>query len=133
MERNGEEYRRYLALLERELIPALGCTEPIAVAYGAARAVQVLGCAPESLMAECSGNIIKNVKGVVVPGTGNLKGIEAAAILGALGGDPERGLEVLAAVTPAHVQSGAFALAAQPAPACHGPVRRAERGSGDLR
>lgn len=111
MERNGEEYRRYLALLERELIPALGCTEPIAVAYGAARAVQVLGCAPESLMAECSGNIIKNVKGVVVPGTGNLKGIEAAAILGALGGDPERGLEVLAAVTPAHVNATRAAMA----------------------
>lgn len=100
MDRNSASYARYVATLKRELVPALGCTEPIAVAYAAAKAVQVLENFPDELWAECSGNIIKNVKSVIVPKTGDLKGIEASAILGALGGDPKKELEVLETVTP---------------------------------
>lgn len=85
-------------ILKRELVPALGCTEPIAIAYAAASAKAVLGCMPEELLVECSGNIIKNAKGVVVPMTKNLKGIEAAALVGMLGGDPNKKLEVLTTV-----------------------------------
>jgi Uncharacterized conserved protein len=89
----------YLSILREELVPALGCTEPIAVALAAAKARQVLGAFPERIEMRCSGNVVKNVKGVVVPNTGGLKGIEAAAIAGALVGDREdaasRGLEVL--------------------------------------
>lgn len=97
-------YRQYVDILREELVPALGCTEPIAVAYAAAKAREVLGCFPETMTAACSGNIIKNVKGVVVPTTENLRGTRAAAILGAVGGDPARQLEVLSTVTPAHVE-----------------------------
>ena len=82
-----EEYQNYVKILQEELIPALGCTEPIAIAYAAAKARQVLGCEPDKIVAECSGNIVKNVKGVIVPNSGNLIGINAAAIVGALGGD----------------------------------------------
>lgn len=96
-------YQNCVAILKEELVPALGCTEPIAVAYAAARARQALGCMPEKMTAECSGNIIKNVKGVIVPATGDLRGIRAAAILGAVGGDPDRELEVLTSVTPEDV------------------------------
>ena len=78
-----------------ELVPALGCTEPIAVALAAAKAREVLGSMPERAEIWCSGNIVKNVKGVTVPNTGGMKGLEAAAIAGIVGGDPERGLEVL--------------------------------------
>ena len=92
---NGEIYNNYVEILRTELIPALGCTEPIALAYASAKAVEVLGDFPESIKALCSGNIIKNVKGVKVPNSGGLKGVEAAVILGALGGDAGRKLEVL--------------------------------------
>lgn len=88
-------YDNYVAILKSELIPALGCTEPIAVAYAAAKAREVLGEFPERAEMWCSGNIIKNVKGVTVPNTGNLKGIDAAAIAGIVGGSPEMGLQVL--------------------------------------
>ena len=90
----------YIAILREELVPAQGCTEPIALAYCAAKARQALGCAPEQIRVQASGNIIKNVKGVVVPGTGGRKGIEAAAVFGAFAGDPEKELEVLAGITP---------------------------------
>ena len=96
-------YQNCVAILKEELVPALGCTEPIAVAYAAARARQALGCMPEKMTAECSGNIIKNVKGVIVPTTGDLRGTRAAAILGAVGGDPGRELEVLTSVKPEDV------------------------------
>ena len=96
-------YQNCVAILKEELVPALGCTEPIAVAYAAARARQALGCMPEKMTAECSGNIIKNVKGVIVPTTGDLRGTRAAAILGAVGGDPDRELEVLTSVKPEDV------------------------------
>lgn len=97
-------YDNYLLILKEELIPALGCTEPIALAYAAAKAREVLGCFPQSMTVGCSGNIIKNVKGVTVPNSGGLKGIEAAAVLGMAGGDAGRELEVLSAVTPADIQ-----------------------------
>ncbi len=93
-------YENYRWILEDELIPALGCTEPIALAYAAARARDVLGCRPESMLVRCSGNIIKNVKGVTVPNSGGMRGIRAAAVLGMTGGRAEKELEVLSEVTP---------------------------------
>ncbi|MBO5976510.1 MAG: serine dehydratase subunit alpha family protein [Oscillospiraceae bacterium] len=91
-------YRNFIRILEHELIPALGCTEPIAIAYAAAKARAVLGCEPEHIEIRCSGNIIKNVKGVTVPNSGGLVGIEAAAILGAICGSADSELEVLESV-----------------------------------
>lgn len=88
----------YLEILKEELVPALGCTEPIAIAYASAQAVKLLGSKPEWIIATCSGNIIKNVKGVVVPGTKDMKGIETSAILGAVAGNPGLKLEVLSEV-----------------------------------
>ena len=67
--------KQYISILQEELVPATGCTEPIAIAYAAAKLRQVLGVAPERVLAEVSGNILKNVKSVVVPNTGGLKGI----------------------------------------------------------
>ena len=91
-------YDSYVEILKRELVPALGCTEPIALAYASAKAVELLEAFPERMEALCSGNIIKNVKGVKVPCSGGLKGVEAAVILGAVGGDASRELEVLESV-----------------------------------
>ena len=85
-------------ILNRELVCALGCTEPIAVAYAAALARETLGVEPERLRVACSGNIIKNVKSVTVPNSGGMHGIEAAALLGAIGGDASSALEVLESV-----------------------------------
>jgi len=73
-------YQEYIAILREEIVPALGCTEPIAIAYGAAAARETLGQMPERMIVHCSGNIINNVKAVVVPHTGSLKGIETSAI-----------------------------------------------------
>ena len=92
-------YENYCRILEAELVPALGCTEPIAIAYGAAKAREVLGMFPEGVEMSCSGNIIKNVKGVTVPNSGGLKGIDVAATLGVVGGDADSQLEVLEHVT----------------------------------
>ncbi len=92
-------YNEYLKILKEELIPALGCTEPIAIAYASAVARKTLGCLPEWIVVHSSGNIIKNVKAVIVPTTGDMKGIETSAILGAVGGDPDKKLEVLTGVT----------------------------------
>ena len=91
-----EIYNNYTAILREELVPAMGCTEPIAIAYASAKACSVLGEKFTRLHVSCSGNIIKNVKGVIVPNSGGQKGIEAAAILGAVGGNSERELEVIA-------------------------------------
>jgi len=93
-------YQNYLNILKQEMVPALGCTEPIAIAYAAAKARAVLGEMPDAIEVECSGNIIKNVKGVHVPNAGGMRGIEAAAVLGAIGGDADAELEVLEKVTP---------------------------------
>lgn len=94
-------YGNYLKILQEELVPATGCTEPIAIAYGAAKARELLGVLPESVLVEASGNIIKNVKSVVVPNTNSLKGIEAAAAAGIVAGQSDKILGVISEVTPA--------------------------------
>ena len=99
MERTDHLYSTFIQILREELVPAMGCTEPIAIAYGAAKAREVLGCTPDSVLIEASGNIIKNVKSVVVPNTGGLKGIEAAAAAGIVAGKADKILEVIAEVT----------------------------------
>lgn len=96
-------YDEYVSILKNELIPALGCTEPISIAYASAKARQVLGKMPERLELWCSGNIIKNVKGVVVPNSGGLVGIDVAGILGVVGGNPDKELEVLESITEEHI------------------------------
>ena len=85
MNPNSEIYRAYVQTLKEELIPAMGCTEPIAIAYAAAKAREVLGCVPDMVKIGVSNNIIKNVKSVIVPNTGGMKGIEAAAVAGGQG------------------------------------------------
>ena len=92
-------YDSYVKILEEELIPAMGCTEPIAIALAAAKARETLGAMPLACRVEVSGNIIKNVKAVTVPNTGGLKGIEAAAAAGIVAGKAELELEVLSQVT----------------------------------
>ena len=92
-------YANHLAILKEELVCALGCTEPIAVAYASALARTALGCMPEHITVSCSGNIVKNVKSVTVPNSNGMRGIEAAATLGVVGGDERRALEVLESVT----------------------------------
>ena len=94
-----EQYENYVAILREELVPAMGCTEPIAIAYASAKAKEVLGADITHLHVSCSGNIVKNVKGVIVPNSGGQKGIEAAAVLGAVGGDASKELEVISAAT----------------------------------
>ena len=90
---------KYFQILREELIPALGCTEPIAIAYVAACAARELGKKPDAVDVWCSANIVKNVKSVIVPNANGQKGIEAAAVLGAFFGDPDKKLEVLAPIT----------------------------------
>ena len=97
-------YESYLKILEEELIPAMGCTEPIAVALAAAKAREALGMEPERCRVEVSGNIIKNVKAVTVPNTGGLKGIEASAAAGIAAGRADLGLEVLSQVTKEEIE-----------------------------
>ncbi len=97
-------YSNYLNILKHELVPALGCTEPIAIAYAAAKARQILGDFPDTIEMSCSGNIIKNVKGVTVPNSDGMKGIDVAAILGVVGGNADKALEVLEEITPEHIQ-----------------------------
>ena len=92
------KYSQYLQILKEELIPAMGCTEPIAMAYAAAKARAVLGKMPEKIDIVISGNIIKNVKSVIVPNTGGLKGITAAIAAGVAVGNADKQLEVLADV-----------------------------------
>ena len=96
---NQELYKKYVEILKSELVPALGCTEPIALAYAAAVARKELGQFPEKVEVLCSGNIIKNVKGVKVPNSGGMKGVEAAVILGIVGGKADRELEVLQSIS----------------------------------
>lgn len=93
--------KAYIKVLVDELQPAMGCTEPIAIAYAAALAKRTLGDFPQSVEIEASGSIIKNVKSVVVPNTGGLRGIEAAAAAGIVAGDADRQLEVISSVTEA--------------------------------
>jgi L-cysteine desulfidase len=98
MDNTDKRYTDYLDILHEELVPAMGCTEPIAVAYAAARARAVLGIQPDRVVIEASDNIIKNVKSVVVPNTGNLRGLEAAAVAGIVAGDEDKVLEVISSV-----------------------------------
>ena len=98
MDKSDERYGCYVAILEEELVCAMGCTEPIAIAYAAARARELLGARPDCLVVSACGSIIKNAKSVVVPHTGGLKGIEAAAAAGVVAGRPECELEVIAEV-----------------------------------
>jgi L-cysteine desulfidase len=99
MDHNDTLYAAYLDILQEELVPAMGCTEPIAIAFAAARAREVLGIQPDRVLIEASDNIIKNVKSVVVPNTGNLRGLEAAAIAGIVAGKADKALEVIASVS----------------------------------
>ena len=92
-------YNAYVSILKEELLPAMGCTEPIAVAYAAAVAKRELGTMPEQAEIVVSGNIIKNVKSVVVPNTGGLRGLAAAAAAGIVAGDPDAALQVISKVT----------------------------------
>lgn len=97
-------YRDFVNILGEELLPAMGCTEPISIAYAAALARDALGEIPERTEISVSGNILKNVKSVVVPNTGGMKGVTCAAAAGIIAGDSSKKLEVIAGVTAAEVQ-----------------------------
>ena len=99
MQKHDTTYNTYIEILKEELVPAMGCTEPIAIAYCGAKARDVLGGLPDSVTLYVSGNIVKNVKSVIVPNTNGLKGIEAAAAAGIVAGKAEKILEVIAEVT----------------------------------
>ncbi|WP_333645462.1 L-cysteine desulfidase family protein [Lacrimispora sp.] len=103
MEKTSQKYNTYIQILKEELIPAMGCTEPIALAYAAAVARDVLGDIPDKVVAGASGSIIKNAKSVIVPQTGHLKGIPAAVTAGIIAGDPEKKLEVIANTSPQQI------------------------------
>ena len=104
MKREDEKYQAYVQILKEELVPAMGCTEPIALAYAAAKAREVLGEIPDEGKVEASGSIIKNVKSVIVPNTNHLKGIPAAATAGIIAGKAEKELEVIAEVTEEQIE-----------------------------
>ena len=101
MERTSALYQDYLNILREELRPAMGCTEPIALAYAGAKARELLGALPDKAEIFVSGNIIKNAKSVIVPNTGGLHGIGPAVCAGIVAGDPSRELEVISSVTDA--------------------------------
>lgn len=104
MKKTDEKYQAYIQILKEELVPAMGCTEPIALAYAGAKAREVLGCVPDKVLVEASGSIIKNVKSVIVPNTNHLKGIPAAVTAGIIAGKAEKELEVIAEVTPDEIE-----------------------------
>ena len=101
MKPGDDLYQKYIAILQEELRPAMGCTEPIALAYAGAKARQVLGALPDRVRLAVSGNIIKNVKSVVVPNTGGQRGMAAALCAGIVAGDPDRELQVISQVPAA--------------------------------
>lgn len=116
-------YNAYVSILKEELLPAMGCTEPIAVAYAAAVAARELGCTPETVEIVVSGNIIKNVKSVVVPNTGGLRGLAAAAAAGIVAGDPDAQLQVISRVTAGdHAKIAAYLKSAD------FPIRESDSG-----
>ena len=98
-------YNAYVSILKSELVVALGCTEPIAIAYAGAKVREVLGTMPERCEISCSGNIVKNVKGVTVPNSGGMKGIDTAAALGVVGGNAKRILAVLEDITQEQIET----------------------------
>ena len=114
MNRNDIKYQAYVTILEEELIPAMGCTEPIALAYAGAKAREVLGAIPSNVEVWASGSIIKNVKGVIVPNTNHLKGIPTAVAAGIVAGDASKELEVLSNIDKSHVGDIATYLKATP-------------------
>lgn len=104
MKKDDVKYGAYVQILKEELVPAMGCTEPIALAYAAAKAREVLGVKPNTVKIGASGSIIKNVKSVIVPNTDHLKGIPAAAAAGIIAGKPEKELEVIAEVSKEQIE-----------------------------
>ncbi|MBQ8000422.1 MAG: serine dehydratase subunit alpha family protein [Ruminococcus sp.] len=107
-------YSDYINILKEELVPAMGCTEPIAIAFASAKAKEVLGCTPDSVRLDVSGNILKNVKSVVVPHTGGLRGIPAAAAIGIVAGDADKQLEVLADISRSQIEDAKSFLDSTP-------------------
>ena len=99
MKNTFEKYQAYVKILEEELVPAMGCTEPIAIAYCAAIMKEELGNVPEKVNVYVSGNILKNVKSVTVPNTGGMHGIDAACGIGIIAGDKNKKLEVISKVS----------------------------------
>ncbi len=104
MKKSDVKYQAYIQILNEELIPAMGCTEPIALAYAAAKAREVLGSLPDKVHIGASGSIIKNVKSVIVPNTDHLRGIPAAAAAGIVGGNADKELEVISDVSKEQIQ-----------------------------
>lgn len=104
MRKEDVKYNAYVQILKEELVPAMGCTEPIALAYAAAKAREVLGAIPDRVEIEASGSIIKNVKSVIVPNTNRLKGIPAAVAAGIIAGKAKKQLEVIAEVTDDEIE-----------------------------
>lgn len=102
---NTNVYNTYVTILKNELVVALGCTEPIAIAYAGAKVREVLGTMPDRCEINCSGNIVKNVKGVTVPNSGGMKGIDTAATLGIVGGNANRILAVLEDITGSQIEA----------------------------
>ena len=90
--------KEYFQILKEELVPAAGCTEPISLAFAGAKAREILNAIPDTVHISCSGNLIKNIRCVTVPNTGNLVGIEASIISGIVGGDASKGLEVISSI-----------------------------------
>lgn len=105
MQKTDPRYSAYVAVLKNHLRPAMGCTEPIAIAYASAVARRALGTLPERVTVLVSGNIIKNAKAVTVPNTGGKKGIEAACAAGVVAGDPDRELQVIASVSDGQLRA----------------------------
>ncbi len=103
MNKTDMKYKAYIQILEEELKPAMGCTEPISLAYAAAVAARYMDGLPDKVLVEASGSIIKNVKSVIVPNTNHMKGIPVAAAAGIVAGNPDKELEVLADVTPEQI------------------------------
>ena len=99
MEQRKEIYQAYTQILKEELMAAMGCTEPIALAYAASIAKRELNAIPDRVLVQTSGSIIKNVKSVIVPNTGHLKGIPVAVSAGIVAGNPDKELEVIADVS----------------------------------
>ena len=99
MKKSDIKYQSYIQILKEELIPAMGCTEPIALAYAAAKAREILENIPDRVHIGASGSIIKNVKSVIVPNTNHLRGIPAAAAAGIIAGKAEKELEVISEVS----------------------------------
>ena len=103
MKKGDFNYISYINILKEELIPAMGCTEPIALAYAAAKARETLGQLPDRVVIDASGSIIKNVKSVIVPNTDHLKGMPAAAVAGIIAGNSDKKLEVISDVTSSQI------------------------------